>query len=58
MTGAVARRYAKALFALAKQDSTLEQTAEQLQRMAALADDPAVGSWPRPWHAISPCPTC
>ena len=43
MTGAVARRYAKALFALAKQESALEQTAEQLQRMAALADDPAVG---------------
>ena len=43
MTGAVARRYAKALFALAKQESALEQTAEQLQRMAALVDDPAIG---------------
>ena len=43
MTGVVARRYAKALFALAKQDRSLEQTAEQLQRMAALVDDPAIG---------------
>jgi F-type H+-transporting ATPase subunit delta len=43
MTGSVARRYAKALFALAQQESTLEQTAEQLQRMAALTDDPAIG---------------
>jgi F-type H+-transporting ATPase subunit delta len=43
MTGAVARRYAKALFALAKQDQVLEQTAEQLQHMAALVDDPTIG---------------
>ena len=43
MTGAVARRYAKALFALAKEEQALEQTAEQLQRMAALVDDPAIG---------------
>ncbi|MGD0947023.1 MAG: ATP synthase F1 subunit delta [Candidatus Binatia bacterium] len=43
MTGAVARRYAKALFALAKEEQVLEQTAEQLQRMAALGDDPAIG---------------
>jgi F-type H+-transporting ATPase subunit delta len=43
MTGAVARRYARALFALAKQEHALEQTAEQLQRMAALVDDPTVG---------------
>jgi F-type H+-transporting ATPase subunit delta len=43
MTGAVARRYAKALFALAKEEHVPEQTAEQLQRMAALLDDPAIG---------------
>jgi len=43
MTGAVARRYAKALFALAKEEQALEQTVEQLQRMAALVDDPAIG---------------
>jgi F-type H+-transporting ATPase subunit delta len=43
MSGAVARRYAKALFALAKEEQALEQTAEQLQRMAALVDDPAIG---------------
>ena len=40
---AVARRYAKALFALAKDDHTLEPTADQLARLAAVAADPAVG---------------
>ena len=40
---AVARRYAKALFALAKEAHTLEPTADQLGRLAAVAADPTVG---------------
>jgi len=40
---AVARRYAKALFALAKDEHTLEPTADQLGRLAAVAADPAIG---------------
>ena len=42
MSGAVSRRYARALFALAKEGKVLEQTAEQLARVAAVAADPAV----------------
>lgn len=43
MTGAVARRYAKAVFALAKDAGTLQPTADQLARLAAIASDPTVG---------------
>lgn len=43
MSGAVARRYAKALFALAKESATLQPTAEELARLAAVASDPSVG---------------
>ena len=43
MTGAVARRYARAIFALARDAHALEQTAGQLNRAAALVGDPAIG---------------
>jgi F-type H+-transporting ATPase subunit delta len=43
MSGAVSRRYAKALFALAKDSGTLQPTADQLLRLAAVAADPTVG---------------
>jgi F-type H+-transporting ATPase subunit delta len=39
---AVAGRYAKALFALAKESSALQPTADQLARAAAVAGDPGV----------------
>ena len=38
----VARRYAKALFGLAHDAGVLEPTMEQLNHMAAIANDPAV----------------
>ena len=41
---AVARRYAKALFALAKESAALEATAEQLERVTRVAEDPAVAA--------------
>ncbi len=40
---AVARRYAKALFALAKEGATLDPTLQELERIAAVARDPSVG---------------
>jgi F-type H+-transporting ATPase subunit delta len=40
---AVARRYAKALFALAKEASALQQTADDLARVAAVTADAHVG---------------
>jgi F-type H+-transporting ATPase subunit delta len=43
MSGAVARRYAKALFALAKDGAVLQPAAEQLGRLAAVASDPTLG---------------
>jgi F-type H+-transporting ATPase subunit delta len=43
MTGAVARRYAKAVFGLAKEAGALQPTADQLARLAAVASDPTVG---------------
>ena len=43
MSGAVSRRYAKALFALAKESGVLPLTADQLDRVAAVAGDPSVG---------------
>jgi F-type H+-transporting ATPase subunit delta len=39
----VSRRYAKALFTLAREDRALEETAGQLDRLAALVRDPTVG---------------
>jgi len=43
MSAAASRRYAKALFALAKDSNTLQPTADQLLRLAAVAADPALG---------------
>jgi F-type H+-transporting ATPase subunit delta len=43
MSGAVSRRYAKALFALATDGNTLQPTADQLLRLAAVAADATVG---------------
>jgi F-type H+-transporting ATPase subunit delta len=40
---AVGRRYAKALFALAKERNALEPTAEQVERVAQVVSDPSVG---------------
>ena len=40
MTGGVARRYAKAIFALAQEEGGLEETAADLGQLAALAADP------------------
>ena len=42
MIGSVARRYARALFALAKEQDALEPTSAVLARAAAIADDPGV----------------
>jgi F-type H+-transporting ATPase subunit delta len=44
MTGAVGRRYARALFSLAKETAVLQPTADELARVADVAEDPAVGS--------------
>ncbi len=43
MSGAVGRRYAKALFALAKESAVLPSAADQLNRVAAVASDPNLG---------------
>ena len=43
MTASVARRYAKAVFGLAKEAGALQPTADQLARLAAVASDPTVG---------------
>jgi F-type H+-transporting ATPase subunit delta len=40
MTASIARRYAKAVFALAQEDRSLEETGEELQRLAAVASVP------------------
>lgn len=40
MTGSIARRYAKALFALAREEGSLEQTGVELQQLATVAQDP------------------
>lgn len=42
MSGAVARRYARALFALAKESGALQPTADQLARLAGVAGDATV----------------
>ncbi len=43
MSASVGRRYAKAIFALAKEAGSLEESAEQLRRLGALVHDPALG---------------
>ncbi len=43
MSGGVARRYAKALFALAKEAAALQPSADQLGRLADVANDATVG---------------
>ena len=40
MTGAVSRRYAKAIFSLAQEEGRLEDTAADLERLAAAVSDP------------------
>jgi len=40
--GSIARRYAKALFLLAGEESSLEQTGVELQQLADVASDPAL----------------
>lgn len=44
IVGSVARRYARAIFAIAEEQGTLDQTAEELQRLAAVAADAEVAS--------------
>ncbi len=44
MTGAVARRYAKAIFSLAEEEGTLEATATSLEGLAAVAADPEIAA--------------
>lgn len=43
MTGSIAKRYAKALFALAREEGALEKTAQALHRLAVIAADPEIG---------------
>jgi F-type H+-transporting ATPase subunit delta len=40
VTGRLGRRYARALFSLAREDNSLEQTGEELARAVAAFDDP------------------
>ena len=40
MMGSIARRYAKAIFSLADEEGSLEQTAADLSRLAETASDP------------------
>ena len=42
MTGAIAKRYARALASVAGEQSHLEQTADELERVAVWLDDPDV----------------
>ena len=44
MLGSVARRYAKAIFALAREQSVHESVAQELARVVATASDPTVAS--------------
>lgn len=43
MRGAVSRRYARALFSLARDAGALESTAEELERLAGVASNPQIG---------------
>lgn len=40
MSASISRRYAKAIFAIAKEKNRLEQTGEELDALASLASDP------------------
>ncbi len=42
MSGSIARRYAKAMFAVAREAGTLEQTSRELRLLAEVADTPEV----------------
>lgn len=42
MSGPIARRYAKAIIAVAREHNALEQTGDELRLLRALADDPQV----------------
>jgi F-type H+-transporting ATPase subunit delta len=44
MIGSIARRYAKALFLLAGEESSLEQTGVELQQLADVASDPEMAA--------------
>jgi F-type H+-transporting ATPase subunit delta len=42
MSGSIARRYAKAIVAVAQEQNALEQTGDELRLLRALADDPQI----------------
>lgn len=44
IVGAVARRYARAIFAVAEEQQSLEQTAAELQLLGAVADDAEIAA--------------
>lgn len=44
MSGSIARRYAKAIFAVARESGALEGTAHELERLAAVAAAPEVAA--------------
>jgi F-type H+-transporting ATPase subunit delta len=44
IVGAVARRYARAIFAVAEEEQSLEQTAAELQLLGVLAEDPQIAA--------------
>lgn len=44
IVGSAARRYARAIFALAEEQGTLDQTADELQLLAALAADAQIAA--------------
>lgn len=44
MIGSIARRYAKAIFSLAQDESTLEPTGDEIERLAAVAADPELAA--------------
>ena len=44
MSGAIARRYAKAIIAVAREESSLEETAAELQEVAVLAAEPEIAA--------------
>jgi F-type H+-transporting ATPase subunit delta len=44
MSGSIARRYAKALLEVARAENILEETAAELDKLAAIAADPEIGA--------------
>jgi F-type H+-transporting ATPase subunit delta len=44
IVGSVARRYARAIFAVAEEEHTLEQTADELRLLGALGADPDIAA--------------